>query len=268
MGPLITPEVLDSLQGDVHLFDVRWALADPSSGRAAYEAGHIPGAVFVDLDADLAGPPGRQGRHPLPSETTWAATLGRLGVDPAGLVVVYDDSGGAVAARMWWMLRSVGHAAAQVLDGGYQAWVSDGREVEAGPGGPPRPTVYPVPAGFAGVVTRDQLGGRSLLDVRAAARYRGDEEPVDPRAGHIPGAVNMPISESLDETGRFLDPDALRRRFADLPESPVVSCGSGVNACHTALAMILVGRPMPDIYIGSFSEWSRCDLPVVSGDSP
>jgi len=268
MSPLITPEELDSLQGDVLLFDVRWALTDPSSGRAAYEAGHIPGAVFVDLDADLSAPAGRRGRHPLPSAAAWATTLGRLGVDPSSLVVAYDDAGGAVAARMWWMLRSVGHVACQVLDGGYQAWVSTERDVEAGAAEPPREAVYPVPVGFAGAVTRDQLGGRALIDVRAAARYRGDEEPVDPRAGHIPGAVNMPIGGSLDETGRFLDPDALRRRFADLPESPVVSCGSGVNACHTALAMVLAGRPMPDIYVGSFSEWARCDLPVVTGDSP
>lgn len=267
MFPLITPVELSEQLAEIELFDIRWALTDPSHGIAAYQEGHIPGAHFVDLDQDLSDPPGIEGRHPLPSVETWATTLGELGVNPTDHVVVYDDVGGAVAARMWWMLRSIGHSTAQVLDGGYQAWKGAGFEAEAGTNSP-TPTDYPVPGPFSGVVGHQELEKRTVVDVRAPERYRGDIEPVDHKAGHIPGAINLPLDSSLDEAGRLRDPEDLRGRFADLGASPVIHCGSGVNACHTALAMVVAGLPMPDIYIGSFSEWARRDLPVVTGDRP
>jgi thiosulfate/3-mercaptopyruvate sulfurtransferase len=244
-----------------HVYDIRWSLADPDHGRDSFLRGHIPGAVFVDLDTDLAAPPSTDGRHPLPSPAEFAATLGRLGLSPADPAVVYDDSGGSVAARMWWMLKAIGHHETLVLDGGFQAWVDDGMAVEIGDRIPEAAT-YPVPDGYEGVVGWDDLEGRRLIDARAAERYRGDFEPVDPKAGHIPGAVNLPYADNLYHSGRFLDPEALAQRFKDIGAKPVVYCGSGVNACHLALAMEIAGKEPPDLYAGSFSEWARRDLPV------
>jgi thiosulfate/3-mercaptopyruvate sulfurtransferase len=265
MHPLISCDELAHRLDQVKVFDIRWALTDPKHGRDTYLTGHVPGAHFVDLDHDLSAPPG-QGRHPLPEPNTWAATLGRLGVEPDNEVVVYDDMGGAVAARMWWMLRAIGHESARLLDGGFEKWLADGRPVEEGEA-LPTPTIYPHPRGFEGVVEREGLGGRRLVDVRAPERYRGDTEPVDPKAGHIPGAVNMPISRNLKPDGTFRDPSALARLYEEISD-PVLSCGSGVNACHTALALVIAGHDMPDIYVGSFSEWSGLDLPVATGDRP
>jgi thiosulfate/3-mercaptopyruvate sulfurtransferase len=267
MNPLITAEELREQLTDVALFDIRWALTDPNHGRATYEAGHIPGAVFVDLDLDLADPPGIDGRHPLPPVEKWAETLGRLGVTPSDDVVVYDDMQGSVAARMWWMLMAIGHESVQTLDGGYQAWVGTGLPAETG-NIEPIGSRYPVPSGFDGVAAIDDLGGRAVIDVRAGERYRGEVEPVDPKAGHIPGAINLPLDGSLGDDGRFLPAAALRERFATVGDSAIVHCGSGVNACHTALALVLAGRPMPDVYAGSFSEWSRRDRPVKTGSTP
>lgn len=267
MHPLISVDELASASSDVRICDLRWDLVDPSKGRPTYELGHIPGAVFVDLDRDLAGPPGETGRHPLPQVADFAAVLGRLGIGADSHVVVYDDAAGRIAARLWWMLRSIGHEQVQVLDGGYQAWVAAGHDVGVGTV-TPSPTTYPVPDGFAGVVTHDRLGGRPVVDARAEDRYLGEVEPVDPKAGHIPGAINIPSSENLDDRGLFLSPDRLARVYDHLPAGPVVSCGSGVTACHDALAMVVAGRPMPDVYVGSFSEWSRRDLPVATGPNP
>ena len=264
MDPLIGSEELASNLEHYRVFDLRWDLVDRAKGRASYEAGHIPGAVFVDLDTDLAAPPGMSGRHPLPDIVDFAATLGRLGIDPDTHVVTYDDVGGRVAARLWWMLRSIGHEAVEVLDGGFQAWVDAGHDIGIG-SVMPAPTVYPVPDGFSGVVTKDQLQGRVLIDARAGNRYRGEVEPVDPKAGHIPGAINIPNESNLGPDGRFLDPDTLATVYGDVGEGAVVYCGSGVNACHDALAMVAAGRDLPDVYVGSFSEWSRNDLPVATG---
>lgn len=261
MAPLIPPEEIPE---GAHVFDLRWSLADPDGGRGAYLAGHLPGAVFVDLDQDLAALPSLDGRHPLPDPVDFAATLGRLGLTPSDPVVVYDDAGGSVAARFWWMLRAIGHELVWVLDGGYQAWVDSGLEIETG-NVTPDPAHYPTPAAFEGVVGRDELAGRVLIDARAPERYRGDVEPIDPKAGHIPGAVNRPYSENLDESGRFLSREELAKRFEGLGDRPVVYCGSGVNACHLALAMEAAGLGMPDVYVGSFSEWSRRELPVETG---
>ncbi len=261
MNPLIGPE---EIPDDARVFDLRWSLADPGGGRASYLAGHIPGAVFVDLDRDLAAPPSLDGRHPLPDPQDFAATLGRLGLTPSDAAVVYDDAGGSVAARLWWMLRAIGHSRVWVLDGGFQAWVEAGLEVETGDVSP-EPARYPAPDHFEGVVSRNELANRVLVDARAPERFRGEIEPVDPKAGHIPGAVNRPYVGNLDESGRFLDTSALAERFSGLGDRPVVYCGSGVNACHLALAMDAAGLGMPDVYPGSYSEWARRDLPVETG---
>jgi thiosulfate/3-mercaptopyruvate sulfurtransferase len=265
VSPLISPAELAESPGPVRVLDMRWSLTDPNHGTRAYEAGHVPGAVFVDLDRDLAGTRG-DGRHPLPPAEEFTQTLGRLGVGPAMEVVVYDDMAGAVAARMWWMMMSIGHRDVRVLDGGLQAWTDEGLPLETGMIDP-NPTTYPDVPGYVGVVGHHELAGRIVADVRSPERYRGDFEPVDPKAGHIPGAINYPIAGNL-EKGRFRSPRELAERFAGFPDDGIVSCGSGVNACHMALALNLAGRPMPDVYIGSFSDWASLDLPVNTGPNP
>ena len=264
--PLISATELSHALGEVKLFDLRWSLTAPIPGRVSYEEGHIPGAVFVDLDRDLAAEEG-DGRHPLPAADDFAATLGRLGLSPDDAVVLSDDQGGAVAARMWWMLESIGHPGqVRVLDGGLQEWVSQWLPPRTG-SVTPNPAFYPAVAGYTGVVRHDELEGRYLVDLRSPERYRGETEPVDPKAGHIPGAVNLPLADNLDG-GRFRASRDLEQLYRDFPDHGVVSCGSGVNACHGALALVIAGRPMPDVYIGSFSDWSRRDLPVATGPNP
>lgn len=264
MSPLIGPEELASRLDRVKTFDIRWSLTDPGHGKTAYLKGHIPGAFFVDLDHDLAAPPSLSGRHPLPPIDQFADTLGRLGITPGDEVVVYDDAGGTVAARMWWMLRAIEHESTRLLDGGYQAWVDQGHLIETGER-TPSPTDYPVPARFDGVVGWEELAGRSMIDARAPERFRGENEPIDPKAGHIPGAINIPMSSNLAADGRFHAPEILAEIYASVGDRPVVYCGSGVNACHLALAMVAAGRSLPEVYVGSFSEWSRRDLPVETG---
>lgn len=267
MTPLISADVLAAALDRVGVFDVRWDLTDPARGRNSYEEGHIPGAVFVDLDDDLASPPGMTGRHPLPEPAGFAATLGRLGIEPGTHVVVYDDAGGRVAARMWWMLKAIGHEETRVLDGGLQAWVEAGGGLDPG-WVEPVPTQYPAPERFEGVIGPTDVPGRTLIDARAGERYRGEVEPIDPKAGHIPGAINIPTDRNLDVSGRFRSAIDLALVYDDVPADPAVSCGSGVTACHAALAMVVAGMPMPDVYVGSFSEWSRRDLDVSTGPMP
>lgn len=261
---LIDALALHSDLDRVHVFDTRWRLNHPEHGHESYLGGHIPGAVFVHLDNDLSAPDG-PGRHPLPDPATFAATLGRLGLSSEDEVVVYDDTAGTVAARMWWMLRSIGHDRVRVLDGGFEAWERAELPVETGPVSTTA-TNYPVPPGYKGVVDIDNLNGRTLIDVRAAERYEGKTEPVDPTPGHIPGAINIPSTEAL-EAGRFRDPAELDAIYGRL-ESPVISCGSGVVACHTALAIAESGRAIPEVYIGSYSDWSRSGRPVSTGTQP
>ena len=258
---------------NVRIADVRWVLGDPVRGRHEYEVGHIPGATFVDLDRDLGAPAGA-GRHPLPEPRDFAKRLGELGFGTDHLIVAYDDAYGTIAARLWWMLDDLGHERAALLDGGLRAW----REA-----GLPLSTDVPVPApstmrlrdAWSNVIDREELVPRldevTLIDARVAERYRGDTEPVDPRAGHIPSAVNAPARLAMTADGRFLAPDELAERFGSIApdDRPVVtSCGSGVTACHTALALRLAGRPAPLLYPGSFSDWSRTELPVATGDDP
>lgn len=261
ISALISPDDLFSRLDEATICDLRWSLTNPTHGLNAYRSGHIPGALFVDLDADLSAPPGIEGRHPLPSPEAFASTLGNLGISPETLVIAYDDMNGTIAARMWWMLRSIGQESVSVLDGGYQAWVEAGYQVETGTNRP-SPTDYPTPHTFTGVVGWEDLEERTIVDARAAERYLGQTEPVDPKAGHIPGAVNIPTSENLTDRGLFRDAGALKELYAGVADDPVMSCGSGVTACHDALAMVVAGYDMPDVYVGSFSEWSRRDLPV------
>jgi len=253
------------------VFDTRWYLADHDRGRAEYARGHIPGAVFVDLETQLSARRG-PGRHPLPSPVRFAATLGRLGVTPESSVVVYDDAGGAIAARMWWMMRALGHMDVRVLDGGYQAWTAAGHAVSTD-----SPTVEPVPypvlmSDWPLTVTADEVaaGGRvTLVDARAPERYRGDTEPVDARAGHIPGAVNVPHAANLDPNGLHLPRDVLADRYAGIGPDPIVYCGSGVTACADILAMETVGITGVRLYPGSWSDWSSDpERPVATGDLP
>ncbi|MDE8587944.1 sulfurtransferase [Arthrobacter sp. NQ4] len=257
------------------LLDVRWVLGDPH-GQDHYLAEHLPGAVFVDLATELADPavPDR-GRHPLPSRDRFQESARRWGLRNGDVVVAYDDSGNMAAARLWWMLRDAGVREVYLLDGGLGAWRAAGLPREAGP-------VHPVPgdvelgtgqmpvADAGAAATWPQSG--LLLDARAGERYRGEIEPVDPRAGHIPGAVSAPTAANLDQAGRFLAPAELRRRFESLGVQdgrPVaVYCGSGVTAAHEVAALELAGFSAA-LYPGSFSEWSnRPDLPVATGAEP
>jgi thiosulfate/3-mercaptopyruvate sulfurtransferase len=249
--------------------DVRWYL-DGRSGREAYEAGHLPGAVFVDLDRDLAAGAGPlTGRHPLPSPEHVAAALGRLGLGDDAVVVGYDDAGGTIAARLVWMLRVTGHDAA-LLDGGLAAW--DGPlSTEPGDRPPAVRTPRPWPADRLADLAEATGPDVLLLDVRAPERYRGEVEPVDPRAGHVPGARSLPCRDSLGEDGRFLPADQLRDRFADAGMADradvVASCGSGVTACHTLLAMEHAGLPPGRLWPGSWSQYSADPArPAAVGD--
>jgi thiosulfate/3-mercaptopyruvate sulfurtransferase len=277
VGPLVDADWLTAQRDpSVVVADVRWYL-DGRSGREAFEAGHIPGAVHVDLDTVLAADPSTgAGRHPLPDPGVFAGALGRLGIGADAFVVAYDDAGGAVAARLWWMLRAVGQPAA-VLDGGLGAWTGP---LESGPC-LARPTVArtPVPWPADAIVTADEVaaisegrvGGARLVDARAPERFRGEVEPIDPRAGHIPGAVNAPVAGNLDpDSGRFRTAEELRVRYSGLvgADDVVAYCGSGVNACHTLLALEVAGLPSGRLFPGSWSEWSsRADRPAEPGDA-
>ncbi|HEX2875468.1 MAG TPA: sulfurtransferase [Polyangiaceae bacterium] len=249
----------------LRVVDCRASLQNPAAGREAYAQAHVPGASFADLLDDLSGPivAGRTGRHPLPSVESFVAKLQAWGIGSQTQVVVYDDAGGAFAARLWWMLRWLGHDAVAVLDGGFPAWVAEGRPVIDTQTIVPRGDFVAQPrAGWlvsARELSEPQSTGRKLFDARAPERFRGDVEPIDPVAGHIPGAENLPFAENL-ENGRFRSPAELRARFAQAlgdstPDEAVVYCGSGVTACHDILAFAHAGLPLPRLYAGSWSEW-------------
>jgi thiosulfate/3-mercaptopyruvate sulfurtransferase len=273
-SPLVAPEALVARLDDhrLRLLDVRWWLTEPARGHRDYLAGHLPGAAWVDLDRDLTAPVG-PGRHPLPDPVAFAARMAELGVADDTDVVVYDDVGGTIAARLWWMLDDLGHRSVRVLDGGFVAWAAGGLPVTTDV---PSPTRAPGPLTLARrwsrIIDREalaaRLGGVALVDVRAHERYRGDLEPVDRVPGHIPTAVNLPLAGNLEPDGRFLAAAALRARFEPLGGEVVVSCGSGVNACHSALAMRVAGLPDPLLYEGSYSDWTRSGMPVATGDEP
>jgi thiosulfate/3-mercaptopyruvate sulfurtransferase len=264
---------------NLRIVDCRWVLGEPGAGAAAYAAGHLPGAIHLDLDHDLSDPAGfgAPGRHPLPTPAAFTAVLETEGIGDADLVVAYDDVGGWVAARLWWMLDVLGHTQVAVLDSGLAAWVAAGGALTADV-----PAYMPAELHLADrwtrVIERDELRARLgsvvLLDARGASRYRGETEPIDPIAGHIPTARNAPVDGNLvDPGGRFRSPDELAARFGDLgadgSAGPVVtSCGSGVSALHHALALRRAGLPDPILYVGSYSDWSRSGEPVATGPEP
>ena len=269
-GPLVSAEWLhDHIRDDdLRVIDFRWYLG-ARRGRDEYAAGHIPGAVFVDLD-DVTGK--GPGRHPLPTREQFQSAMRAAGVSGSTAVITYDDAGGSVAARLWFLLRWFGHARQAVLDGGLKAW-----------GGPLDTAVPDVEKGdFAArepdrsrILSFEEVAahrGVPVIDSRAGERYRGEKEPIDPKAGHIPGARNAPFTGNLEESGRFKSSGELRERFAELgvdaERGAVVYCGSGVNACHNLLAMEIAGVKNVRLYEGSWSDWSSRDAPVATGSEP
>jgi thiosulfate/3-mercaptopyruvate sulfurtransferase len=273
---LISVDSLAASLAEPHLVivDCRASLQDLAAGRRAYDQGHLPRAVFADLLQDLSGPveSGKTGRHPLPELDAFVGRLRGWGISSDSQVVVYDDAGGAFAARLWWMLRWLGHDAVAVLDGGFQAWVAAGQPVTAEVSLRPVGDFTPAPRqrllAFADELL--QSAPRKLFDARAPERFRGDVEPIDPVAGHIPGAENLPFAENLRE-GRFRSPAELRARLdaalaGTAPEEAIVYCGSGVTACHDVLAFAHAGLPLPRLYAGSWSEWlTEPSRPVAKG---
>jgi thiosulfate/3-mercaptopyruvate sulfurtransferase len=282
------------------LLDVRWRLGGPP-GNERFREGHLPGAHFVDLDRDLAAPPGTGGRHPLPDVATFEAAMCRVGVSNDRPVVAYDENDSTAAARAWWLLRYFGHQQVRVLDGGYQAWLAADQPIESGPAPAAAPGAFTARPGHLPLLDADGAARIAregvLLDARAAERYRGEVEPVDPVAGHIPAAVSAPTSENVGPDGRFLDPGALRARFTGLgvgtapdggrdegrPGVPDggpggfpdggslgvvrtgVYCGSGVTAAHEVLALTIAGMPAA-LYVGSWSAWvTDPSRPVATG---
>ncbi|HEX5861080.1 MAG TPA: sulfurtransferase [Nocardioides sp.] len=266
---LVSAAWLESRLGNVTVLDVRYRTGEPQ-GYDDFLAGHVPGAAYVDLETALAGPPGERGRHPLPEEARFEGDMRRAGVRMDRPVLVYDDWGGRAAARAWWLLRHHGHPQVHVLDGGWSAWVEGGGDSESG-------TVTPEPGDFTisaekglPVVEADavlQVG--VLVDARAEERYRGEVEPIDPVAGHIPGAVNVPTELNLDADGRFRSAEELRASYAEVGatgDTEVAAyCGSGVTAAHDVLAMEVAGIHAA-LYPGSWSEWiTDPERPVETG---
>lgn len=264
---------------DLVIVDCRFVLGSPDAGRAAYDAAHIPGAVYLDLERDLSAPVGPHGgRHPLPDPAELAGRLGRAGIGNSSRVVAYDDQGGIYAARLWWLLRWLGHDNAVVMDGGFAAWQSGGFPVTDA-------TRTVVPAAFEFSVRGDMaadvddvrraLGdpGVLLVDSRDASRYAGEQEPIDAKAGHIPGAINRFWRGVLDDQGAWLPEPELRERLAPVIQaleegrSAIVYCGSGVSACPNVLALHRLGYPQAKLYAGSWSDWVSYDEnPIATGE--
>jgi thiosulfate/3-mercaptopyruvate sulfurtransferase len=269
---LIDVHALRAMLGDpgVAVLDCRFDLVQSGAGRLAWLAGHVPGARYADLDRDLAAPVGPgTGRHPLPERTAFAARLASWGIGSDSQIIAYDDSGGAYAARAWWMVRWLGSTRVAVLDGGFKAWVAAGYPLESGGAGE-APTACPKfdtrageeALGSAEVAAALRDPGRLLVDARAPERFAGDVEPLDAVAGHVPGAVNHPFGWNLGADGRFKAPAELRRlwleRLAGRPPAAMIAmCGSGVTACHNLLALEVAGLGGGRLYAGSWSEWIR-----------
>lgn len=262
---------------DVLILDCEFELGAPVKGREAYLAAHLPGARYAHLDDDLASPSdGSNGRHPLPSRVAFAAWLRSVGMRQGQQVVACDSNGGAWAARAWWLLRWMGHGAVAVLDGGKQAWAAAGLPLESGEPGPARPGDFTVedslvspPVDAKGVLANIAAGAAQVLDARDPSRFRGDPNPIDPVAGHIPGARNRFFRDNLGPDGRFRPVAELAADFAALlgGKSAILSCGSGVTACHNALAMAHAGLDGARLYPGSWSEWIADPArPVATGE--
>ncbi|MCB0262963.1 MAG: sulfurtransferase [Calditrichaeota bacterium] len=249
------------------VIDCRFSLNDTERGKRDYRLSHIPGAIYAHLDADLSAPiiPGKTGRHPLPSPEKFAEKLSEWGVDKTVQVVAYDDAGGGVASRLWWMLRWLGHDAVAVLDGGWNAWIAANFPVSGETTVRSKRNFVPnirenwvVDADWITAASNDSH--HCVMDARAASRFTGEQETIDPVAGHIPGALNVPFAENLDENGFFLSPEMLRQKYESIlgersAEKTATYCGSGVTACHNLLAMKHAGFPDALLYPGSWSEW-------------
>jgi len=281
--PLISPsqlrERLDHPSAKTLVADCSFELSDPAAGRRAYETGHVPGAIYIHLEAVLsATKTGRNGRHPLPERARFADAMAALGADDDTLVVGYDNAGGMYAARLWWMLRWAGHGAAAVLDGGVAAWRAEGGPLVAAEPAARRRGTFRLREGlvrtadYAAVKANLDGGERLVLDARAPDRFRGENETLDPVGGHIPGARNRLFRDNLAADGRFKPAAQLRAEFDRLldgrPATAVISqCGSGVTACHNLLAMEVAGLPGAALYPGSWSEWcAQPGAPIATGD--
>lgn len=245
------------------IIDVRYDLMNKAAGKTDFEQGHIPGAVYLDLHADLSGPPvTNRGRHPLLTDASTAELFSTLGLDEKTQVVIYDDAGGSFAARLWWMCQHMQHVCAAVLDGGWQHWCANNGPIDKTVR-QTSPSVYAMSGKTNDVVTISQVTNyERIIDSREPARYRGEFEPVDPAAGHIPGALNRCWKDNLQASGLFKQRDILRREFDEIlhgtaAEEAVFYCGSGVTACHNLLAAKTAGLKLPKLYAGSWSEWSR-----------
>jgi thiosulfate/3-mercaptopyruvate sulfurtransferase len=282
-SPLVDVDWLaaHATDANVRIVDVRWYLGRRRGGAEAYERGHIPEAVFLDLDRDLSAPPGSgPGRHPLPDAKSFARTLAGIGVTKTSIVVAYDDAGGSVAARLWWLLRYFGHKGGRVLDGGINAWKAKGHPLSTDEPFVLLTEEMDLAPSAAGVVDKAAVnrlrkeGAAVLLDARMKERYEGAHEPVDARAGHIPGARSVPFIDNLVAPGGVLLPkDELERRYKETgaldAEKVVCYCGSGVTACHALLALATLGREDAMLYEGSWSDWARDDsLPAAQGAEP
>lgn len=276
-SPLITVEDLADDRPSQTLLDVRWQLTTGSQPNL-YASGHIPGAVFVDLERDLAAPPGEGGRHPLPAAEDFERAMRAAGVTDGTPVVVYDDADGLPAARAWWLLRYFGHEQVALLDGGLAAWLAAGRPLAEGDETPEHRGDFEARPGGMPVLDATQAAALAatgvLIDARAPERYRGETEPMDPVAGHIPGARNWPLARNLDSGGLFLAPAELAEQLAEVTAARGGSevgayCGSGITAAHTVLALELAGVAGAALYPGSWSEWvTDPSRPVATGDEP
>ncbi len=278
---LISTEELAAHLGDPRwvIIDCRFTLNDPTVGRNAYQVAHIPGAFYAHLDEDLAGPVGAgTGRHPLPDPKFLSEKLCRWGVGINKQVVVYDDAYGSIAARLWWLIRWLGHPSVALMDGGYQKWVREKRPITAETWAAPSRGVCPSLPERSQWFSADQVFAKlgnddiKLLDARPETRFSGAVDTIDPVAGHVPGAINWPFDENLDMDGTLLAPEALREMYQALlngaaPEQVVHMCGSGVTACLSLLAMEVAGLPGSKLYAGSWSEWiTDARRPVATGD--
>ena len=274
-------ERLSSAPDNVLVFDCSFDLANPNAGEQAYAAGHIPGARYLHLDRDLSGAKtGKNGRHPLPSRDALVAMLAKQGLKQHQQVVAYDAQGGTYAARLWWMLRWLGHDSVAVLDGGLQAWQASGRKLDTALPAPAAQGDFKAAAPLAVTVDAQHVlanikgGEQVVVDARSPDRYRGENETIDPVAGHSPGALSRFFKDNLTVDGRFKSAHSLREEFsavigAKAPEHVVLQCGSGITACHNALAMEVAGLHGAALYAGSWSEWcADPSRPVATGPNP
>jgi thiosulfate/3-mercaptopyruvate sulfurtransferase len=258
------------------LADCRFQLGQPGQGRLAYEQGHLPGAVYLDLEEDLSGPVGLHGgRHPMPDLGVLSLKLGERAIDRDTAVIVYDDQGGAMASRLWWLLRFMGHEQVYLMDGGFSRWQAAGYPVNDEPPLAAKPKVFGSRVKNLQLVVMEDVRqklewpGTVLIDSREPKRYRGEEESIDKKAGHIPGAVNRFWKDNLDADGLWKDREALKERFASISpdQEIIVYCGSGVTACPNLLALAEAGRPDAKLYLGSWSDWiSHEENPVATGE--